>query len=155
MYCFSLETVPYELCLYWDWHQDYKYIFCLKLKKGQQCFCPIWLIAGLFWCFWVVMVKNGHDRTIIPKWMDEAQFLHANTYSGKLKVTFIELLGQHDQIWVWPFGSWDYVICCISRMNEWIELIFCMLIHSIRKAKSYFGYAHCQIWMWPLRAWDS
>ena len=29
-------------------------------------------------------------------------------------------------------------------MNEWNELIFCMLIHGIRKAKSYFGYADGQ-----------
>ena len=62
--------------------------------------------------------------------MDEAQFLHANTYSGKLKVTFIELLGQHDQIWVWPFGSWDYVICCISRMNELSYFFVCSFIVS-------------------------
>ena len=68
--------------------------------------------------------------------MDLANFLHANTYSGKVKVT------------------WDSIICCISRMNEWIELIFWMLI-SVRKAKSYYGYAHGQIWLWPFRSWDS
>ena len=28
--------------------------------------------------------------------------------------------------------------------NEGIELIFCMLMHSVRKAKSYFGYPHGQ-----------
>ena len=27
-------------------------------------------------------------------------------------------------------------------MDPWTELIFCMLIHGVRKAKSYFGYAH-------------
>ena len=33
------------------------------------------------------------------------------------------------------------VICCISRIKEQFELIFCMLIHSVRKkAKSYFGF---------------
>ena len=36
-----------------------------------------------------------------------------------------------------------------------IELIFCMLKHGVRKAKSYFGYAHGQIWLWPFRSWDS
>ena len=29
-----------------------------------------------------------------------------------------------------------------------------MLI-SVRKAKSYYGYAHGQIWLWPFRSWDS
>ena len=34
-------------------------------------------------------VKNGHG-TLISEWMDESSwFLHANTYSGKLKVTLI------------------------------------------------------------------
>ena len=68
--------------------------------------------------------------------MDLANFLHANTYSGKVKVT------------------WDSIICCISRMNEWIELIFWMLI-SVTKAKSYYGYVHGQIWLWPFRSWGS
>ena len=53
-------------------------------------------------------------------------------------------MGGQGQIWVCPLKSWDSIICCISRMNEWNELIFCMLIHGIRKAKSYFGYADGQ-----------
>ena len=28
----------------------------------------------------------------------------------------------------WSFRSWDPKICCISRMNRGIGLIFCMLI---------------------------
>ena len=68
--------------------------------------------------------------------MGLANFLHANTYSGKVKVT------------------WDSIICCISRMNEWIELIFWILI-GVRKAKCYFGYAHDQIWLRPFRSWGS
>ena len=52
-----------------------------------------------------------------------------------------------------PFRSWDSIICYISRMNQWIELIFHMLIHGVRKAKIYFGYAHGQIWLWPFRSY--
>ena len=48
----------------------------------------------------------------------------------------------------------DYINCCMSRMNESIELIFRRL-KSVRKAKSYYGYAYGQIWLWPFRSWDS
>ena len=69
--------------------------------------------------------------------MNLAECLHANTYLRKVKVTLI-VIG-----WAWsnrvcPFRSRDSIICCISRMNEWIELIFCKLIHCVRKVKSYF-----------------
>ena len=55
-------------------------------------------------------------------------------------------MGGQGQIWVCPFKSLYTIIRCISRINELIELIFWMLIHGIRKAKSYFGYAPGQIW---------
>ena len=29
--------------------------------------------------------------------------------------------------------------------NEWMELIFHMLIYGVKKGKSYFGYAHGQV----------
>ena len=51
-------------------------------------------------------------------------------------------VGGHGHIWVCPFRSQDSIICCISRMNELIELMFCMLIHGVRKAEIYFGYMH-------------
>ena len=87
------------------------------------------------------------------EWMNLVKFLHANTYLRKLKVTLI-VIG-----WVWSnmvcsFRSKDSLISCISRMNEWIVLIFCILVHGVRKA-SYFGYAHGQIWLRRLRSWDS
>ena len=53
------------------------------------------------------------------------------------------------------FRSQDSIIICFISMNERIELIFYMLIHGVRKAKSYFGYAHGQIWLWPFRSWES
>ena len=61
------------------------------------------------------MVKNGHET--LAKWMKLADFLHADTYSGKLEVTLI-VIG-----WAWS----NMVVGCISRMNEYIGLIFCML----------------------------
>ena len=32
---------------------------------------------------------------------------------------------------------------------------FEIIIHSVRKANNYYGYAHRQIWLWPFRSWDS
>ena len=61
--------------------------------------------------------------------MNLSSFLHANTYLRKLKAT-LKLLGGHGQIWVFPFRSRDSIICCISRMDEWIELVLCILIHA-------------------------
>ena len=39
------------------------------------------------------MVKNGHET--LAKWMKLADFLHADTYSGKLEVTLIVIW------WAW------------------------------------------------------
>ena len=39
---------------------------------------------------------------------------------------------------MWSVLSQDSEIGCISRMNWWDELIFCMLVH-LRKAKSYLN----------------
>ena len=42
--------------------------------------------------------------------------------------------------WLW---SEVVVATLVTRwMDEWIELIFWLLIHGVRKGKSYFGYAH-------------
>ena len=42
--------------------------------------------------------------------------------------------------WLW---SEVVVATLVTRwIDEWIELIFCMLIHGVMKAKSYFGYMH-------------
>ena len=34
-------------------------------------------------------------------------------------------LGGRGQKWPWPVSSWDPKICCILKMNLWIELIWC------------------------------
>ena len=92
-------------------------------------------------------------------WMNEwnlADFLKANIY------IFRKVKSYFNSHWVGmikygcsPISLWDSIICYISRMNGWIERVFCMFIHSVRKAKSYFGYAHGQIWMWRFRSWVS
>ena len=38
------------------------------------------------------------------EWMNLADFLHANTYSRKVKVTLI-VIGGYVQIYVWPLKS--------------------------------------------------
>ena len=53
---------------------------------------------------------------------------------------------------------WSEVVATtlVTRwMDEWIEMIFFMLIYVVREAKSYFGYAHGQRWPWPFSSWDS
>ena len=68
-------------------------------------------------------------------------FIHCNFFCQKYKFTYLLLIG-----WAWSnmgvsfFKSQDSIICCISKMNEWIELISCMPIRDVRKAKSYFRY---------------
>ena len=36
--------------------------------------------------------------------------------------------GGHSRGWMWPVWSQDSKIDCISRMNRWNKLIFCMLV---------------------------
>ena len=43
------------------------------------------------------MFKNGHETLSLNEWMNRANFLHANTYSGKVKVTLI-LIGGYVEI---------------------------------------------------------
>ena len=48
-------------------------------------------------------------------------------------------MGGQGQIWVCPFKSRDSIICCISRMNEWIELIFACSCMASGKLKATLG----------------
>ena len=68
------------------------------------------LVTGLFNLLYLIMES-----------MEYTDFLNGDTNSG----------------WVWPFLSWDSKICCIARMNGWIELIFCWC--KFRKVKNYFN----------------
>ena len=83
------------------------------------------------------MVKNGcghsSDRTL-KLTVSEAWsvgitefFLHDNTDSQKLKA-YQNFLGGHGQVLLWPASSWDSKINCISEMNWWNKLVFCMLV---------------------------
>ena len=53
--------------------------------------------------------------------------MHGDTNSHKLKVDQ-KTWGGHGQIWLGPVWSQDSNIDCISRMNRWNEVIFCMLV---------------------------
>ena len=55
------------------------------------------------------------------------------------------LLGEHGQEWVWPGGSWDSNINCISNLNIWNKLIF--LHTGTKKAKLKVD---LMIFGWPL-----
>ena len=52
----------------------------------------------------------------------------------KLKV-IKNLLGGHDQEWVWRVWSWDSEIDCISKLNIWNKLIFFAYWYKKSKAK--------------------
>ena len=47
-------------------------------------------------------------------------------------------LGDHGQKWVWLVWSRDSKINCITKLDWWSKLIFCMLIKS-QNAKSWFN----------------
>ena len=55
------------------------------------------------------------------------------------------LLGGHDQEWVWRVWSWDSEIDCISKLNIWNKLIF--LHTGTKKAKLKVD---SMIFGWPL-----
>ena len=47
-------------------------------------------------------------------------------------------LGGHGQKWLWLVWSRDSKINCVTKLNWWNKLIFCMLIKS-QRAKSWFN----------------
>ena len=51
-------------------------------------------------------------------------FLHVHIYLKLIK----KILGGHDRKCARPVWLWDSKIDCISKMNIWNELIFCMLV---------------------------
>ena len=87
--------------------------------------------------FWLGIVKNGCQQsglwtlklTVSQGWADGIYwfFLHTGTNSGKQKVDLM-IFGGHGKKWLWLVSLWDSKICCILKMNLWIELIFWMLI---------------------------
>ena len=86
--------------------------------------------------FCVGMVKNGCGQsgqqtlilTVSQKWTDGMDWIFAFWYK------FRKAKSWFDDFWVGmvknghgSFSSWDPKICCILRLNLWIELIFWML----------------------------
>ena len=65
----------------------------------------------------MAVVKKWAWDSNFNEWMNLAEFLHANTYLKKLKVTLIVIGGTWSNMGV-SFRSQDSIICCISRMNE-------------------------------------
>ena len=67
-----------------------------------------------------------------------------------------KLLDGHGQKWVWLVWSQDSKIGCISSMNWWNELIFCMVV-QIQESKKLFQWflgEPGQKWAWSVSSWD-
>ena len=66
------------------------------------------------------------------------------------------LLDGHGQKWVWPVWSWDSKIDCISKLNRWNNLIFCILVQMQEgwKLIQSFLSVLCQRWQWLFSSWD-
>ena len=66
-------------------------------------------------------------------------------------------MGRYSRKWAWTFRSWDCKIFFISRMNQWIELTFYMLIpiQEIWKLLQKFLSGRGQNWAWPFRSRNS
>ena len=94
--------------------------------------CKFMKIKSLLKMFCVGMVKNrcghscpSHDSKIgCISWWNKLIFcmlIKARNYFNNLWMRIVK-------IWAWPFSSLDLKTCCISRMNLWMEMIFCMLM---------------------------
>ena len=119
-------------CQIWLWHTDHKVngwmngltelIFCILMPSENSG-----KLKNYFNIFWVVLVKNVHG-TLISKCMDEPSwFFTWCTYLTELKVMYFNSYWAGMVKYGVSFRPWDSTICRISRMNKWIEMIFCML----------------------------
>ena len=111
-------------------------IFKSALSRTNQwnnlVFCMLIQIHNNWKLFKKCLVGHGQNmdmgNLVCGIWMDCVsqewtdgmnRFFDAGTNSGKLKVDLM-IFG-----WVWSkmaVGSWDPKICCILKMNLWIEL---------------------------------
>ena len=87
--------------------------------------------------FGVSMVENGTGQfgdgalklTLSEEWTDGRNWFFACWYKlRKAKSWFNDVCVGVVKKWPRLFISWDPKICCILRMNLWIELIFSMLM---------------------------
>ena len=67
----------------------------VKLSWFFTCWCKFRKVTKYFNNLWVVVARNGHGTLFLNVWMNLADFMHANIYSSKLKVTLI-VIG-----WTW------------------------------------------------------
>ena len=67
----------------------------VKLSWFFTCWCKFRKVKKYFNNLWVVVARNGHGTLFLNVWMNLADFMHANIYSSKLKVTLI-VIG-----WTW------------------------------------------------------
>ena len=79
--------------------------------------------------------------TRMDRW-NELRFFHAGANSGNEEI--ISMIYGH-QKWAWLFSSWGHKICCIIRVNLWIELIFYMLtvMEYVLVRLAYYSVTHC------------
>ena len=103
-----------------------------------SCWCKFRKVKNYFNNFWVTVVKNGLETLISMNGilLNFCMLVHINE-SWKLL----------NSCWV---GKVKYGCVLLSHRTH-----TCMLIHGVRKTKSYFGYAEGQIWLWLFRSWDS
>ena len=88
--------------------------------------------------FWLSIFKNGcyqsGDRILklilFEESTDGIAHLCTLIQIHKNHMLIKKFLGRHDMVkkWVWPIWPWESKIDCISKMNRWNKLIFCMLI---------------------------
>ena len=58
-----------------------------------------------------------------------------------------KVLGGHGWKWAWSVWSRDSEMDCISRMNQWNEQIFCMLVQIRQVISMIFRWAWSEMGM--------
>ena len=107
-----------KLTLSQEWTDGINWFFCRQVQIHEN--------QKSIEVFWLGMVRNGCGQSghwtlkliISEEWPD------GNWFFFMLKI----FLGGHGQKWVWPVWLRDSKIDCISRMNRWNKLIFCMQV---------------------------
>ena len=122
-----------QFCTIWKINYLYSFLHHMKYKSQVIKSNAEWMNPADFYIlitfrkaksysnsYWVSLVKYGpkvmglYDLLHLKnEWLNWADFLHAHTYSGKLRLT----LGAHGQIWLWPFRSKVSKISFIWRIN--------------------------------------
>ena len=110
------------------WTDGIKWIFAYWYKFMQM--------KGRLKIFGVGMVKSrcgqsGYGAlklTVLEEWSNGINWLYACWCRFTKLNTDLKFLSGRGQKWVWPVWSWKSKIDCISKMNRWNKLTFCMLV---------------------------